>query len=43
MMDENIEKFISFMKDIKNVSDNTAISYKRDLHKNERLFYDFGN
>ena len=42
MMDENIEKFISFMKDIKNVSDNTAISYKRDLTKMKDYFMTLG-
>lgn len=32
-MDETIELFISFLKDIKHVSENTSVSYKRDLMK----------
>lgn len=32
-MEETIEQFIAFMRDIKHVSDNTSISYKRDLMK----------
>lgn len=32
-MEETIEQFIAFMRDIRHVSDNTSISYKRDLMK----------
>lgn len=32
-MEETIDQFVSFLTDIKHVSENTAISYKRDLMK----------
>lgn len=32
-MEETINQFVSFLRDIKHVSENTAISYKRDLMK----------
>lgn len=32
-MEETIDQFVSFLRDIKHVSENTAISYKRDLMK----------
>jgi integrase/recombinase XerD len=33
IMEDTIEQFISFVRDIKHVSNNTALSYKRDLMK----------
>lgn len=35
-MEKTIEQFISFLRDMKNVSDNTAVSYRRDLLKMEK-------
>lgn len=32
-MEETIDQFVSFLRDIKHVSENTAVSYKRDLMK----------
>lgn len=37
-MEETIELFISFLTDIKQVSENTSISYKRDLMKMNQYF-----
>lgn len=37
-MEETIELFISFIRDIKQVSENTSISYKRDLIKMSQYF-----
>lgn len=37
-MEETIEQFISFIRDIKHVSENTLISYKRDLIKMSNYF-----
>ena len=37
-MEETIEQFISFIRDIKHVSENTLISYKRDLIKMSSYF-----
>lgn len=41
-MEESIELFISFLTDIKHVSENTAISYKRDLLKMSSYFGKLG-
>ncbi len=37
-MEETVDQFISFLRDIKNVSENTAVSYKRDLLKMQDYF-----
>ncbi len=41
-MEETINQYIAFMRDIKNVSENTAISYKRDLMKMCKYFAEHG-
>ena len=38
MMTKEIQDFIHYMKEVKKVSDNTAISYERDLRKMELYF-----
>lgn len=41
-MEETIEQFISFLSDMKHVSTNTAMSYKRDLKKMKRYLNNLG-
>lgn len=41
-MEETIDQFITFLRDIRNVSENTAISYKRDLKKMMEYFVQHG-
>lgn len=39
---DNIDFFINYMKSVKNASDNTLQSYKRDMHNMAKYFYDQG-
>lgn len=41
-MEKTIEQFISFLRDMKNVSENTAVSYRRDLLKMANYFKEQG-
>src|SRR5574344_797566 len=41
-MEETIEQFISFLSDMKHVSENTAMSYKRDLKKMKKSLNGIG-
>lgn len=41
-MTEEIQKFIQYMKEVKKTSDNTAISYERDLKKMNQYFMEQG-
>lgn len=41
-MEETIEQFISFLSDMKHVSENTAMSYKRDLKKMKKYLNSIG-
>ena len=41
-MEEMIGQYISFLRDIKHVSENTAVSYKRDLQKMCEYFFKQG-
>ena len=41
-MGDTIDLFISYIREVKNVSENTAVSYKRDLIKMSEYFRDQG-
>ncbi|MEY8392510.1 site-specific tyrosine recombinase XerD [Lachnospiraceae bacterium 45-W7] len=41
-MTEEIRKFIQYMKEVRKTSENTAVSYERDLKKMDRYFVDQG-
>lgn len=41
-MGDTIDLFISYIREVKNVSENTAVSYKRDLTKMSEYFRDQG-
>ena len=41
-MTDEIQKFIRYMKEVRRTSENTAVSYERDLKKLSRYFADHG-